>query len=376
MSENKKARNIGIGVACAILLAGATTSAVVLAKAHDKGEIKYPWETSSSSTAGSSGGQTSQTSQTTSSEAPERNSVDTTITANGVVLSLLSTSTDAEGNVVRIFNYAVTPANATDQSVTLSLAWTDKTYTKAVGSYLKSSLDLANKKITVTILQDFDHQATLTIAANADATKTASVAIDCVQKFPGWKAYSDLSPIKATFDFSALDSLSWDANLLEWGDNYHKVMIRSGATDFSNAFISMTELKKPTTGVYSKAVEFTYSVKFGAEVSTFKWTETHKINNYGQTATTDLTATDSINFAPLDFSAHLKAGSSLTKADFRLAIQSALNAMSSTARAKLNSYMGIGMLGSTSLVCTCSDGQTATYPMALDLVDGASNYTL
>lgn len=98
-----------------------------------------------------------------------------------VQIKLLTTGTDADGNETRTFSYSITPSNATDKSITTSLAWTDSTVTDAISSYYSVAVDSSAMTITVTMKQRAGYQATLKVSSAVNSSLSSSVTVDCLR---------------------------------------------------------------------------------------------------------------------------------------------------------------------------------------------------
>lgn len=114
----------------------------------------------------------------------------TDIKTNGILIKGLSTSKQTDGTFKTTFTYSVSPSNATDQSVTLGVAYTDGTDCSSV---LTASVNGETK--TVTAITDgggFDQQVAITLTSNANAEATATVTLDFAKRVKSITALDSL----------------------------------------------------------------------------------------------------------------------------------------------------------------------------------------
>ena len=116
---------------------------------------------------------------------------------NGVQAKLLSTSTNSNGEITKVFTYSVNPSNAS-QVVTADLSWQDKTYTGDVSQYMTVSVDTTAKQITLVCLQAFDHVIEAKITSAIDSSLYSLVTLNYVQRFLKFVVENEFSDIMFT----------------------------------------------------------------------------------------------------------------------------------------------------------------------------------
>ena len=100
------------------------------------------------------------------------------VKGNGIRIKGLNTSKQVDGTFKTTFTYSVTPANATDQTITLSALYAD-------GSDCADVITMSVSGNTVTLITSkhgFGKQIVVTLTANANAEATASVTLDSAKR--------------------------------------------------------------------------------------------------------------------------------------------------------------------------------------------------
>jgi len=112
-----------------------------------------------------------------------------TITNSSEILNLKTlASVEAESSTnTKEFIYTINNGDATYEAVTLALAFKDSTDCSA---YVTGTLDLTNKKVTLTCLQAFSQQIIVTLTCTKDTSIKATVTVDYRKKLSTVKSDS------------------------------------------------------------------------------------------------------------------------------------------------------------------------------------------
>lgn len=116
------------------------------------------------------------------------NQLEEKIEAKNLNLKLLAVTLADDGSIKKEFTYTITPSDATNQSINVSVAWAgdDSSTTddnafksgKNVTDYVTISKDEAQKKITLTCSQAFGTQVIATITSVDNPNASASVKVE------------------------------------------------------------------------------------------------------------------------------------------------------------------------------------------------------
>lgn len=120
------------------------------------------------------------------------NQVETDVEAKNLSLKLSAVMLAEDGTVTKEFTYTITPENATNQSINVSVAWAENDSSatdddsfknsKTVTDYVTISKDEAQKKITLTCKQAFGSQVIANISSVDNPEATASVKVEYRKK--------------------------------------------------------------------------------------------------------------------------------------------------------------------------------------------------
>ncbi len=120
------------------------------------------------------------------------NQVETDVEAKNLSLKLAAVMLAEDGSVTKEFTYTITPENATNQSINVSVAWAqnDSSVTdddsfknsKTVTDYVTIAKDESQKKITLTCKQAFGSQIIANISSVDNPEAKASVKVEYRKK--------------------------------------------------------------------------------------------------------------------------------------------------------------------------------------------------
>ena len=120
------------------------------------------------------------------------NQVETDVEAKNLSLKLSAVMLAEDGSVTKEFTYTITPDNATNQSINVSVAWAENDSSatdddsfknsKTVTDYVTISKDEAQKKITLTCKQAFGSQVIANISSVDNPEVKASVKVEYRKK--------------------------------------------------------------------------------------------------------------------------------------------------------------------------------------------------
>ena len=115
------------------------------------------------------------------------------VNANGLAVKNVSTGSDTNNHSFVVINYALTPTNTTDTSLTATVGWVSSAVTDDASLFLTAEIDTLVKTIKVTCLQAFASQMKVVIGSTIDPTKTATITFDVAQKFLGFNGVQELT---------------------------------------------------------------------------------------------------------------------------------------------------------------------------------------
>lgn len=124
----------------------------------------------------------------------DQSDIQTSVKSNGVSIKNLKTTANNDGKYTTTFTYEVSPSNATNKSVTVSIAYADGTDCSAV-----STVSVSGVTKTVTVITEgngFDKQIVIKLTSVANAEATARVTLDFGKKVLG---YSCKDTVENTF---------------------------------------------------------------------------------------------------------------------------------------------------------------------------------
>ena len=101
------------------------------------------------------------------------------IISRGIEARMLSSTTNSYGEKDQVFTYSLTPSNASNQEVEISMAYSDETDCSEVMEY---SLDAANKQVTLSCKAPFSKQINVVLKSKANENATATIVLDYVKK--------------------------------------------------------------------------------------------------------------------------------------------------------------------------------------------------
>ena len=120
------------------------------------------------------------------------NQVETDVEAKNLSLKLAAVMLAEDGSVTKEFTYTITPENATNQSINVSVAWAENDSSttdddsfknsKTVTDYVTIAKDEAQKKITLTCKQAFGSQVIANISSVDNPEAKASVKVEYRKK--------------------------------------------------------------------------------------------------------------------------------------------------------------------------------------------------
>ena len=116
------------------------------------------------------------------------NQVETDVEAKNLSLKLAAVMLAEDGSVTKEFTYSITPENATNQSINVSVAWAENDSSatdddsfknsKTVTDYVTIAKDESQKKITLTCKQAFGSQVIANISSVDNPEAKASVKVE------------------------------------------------------------------------------------------------------------------------------------------------------------------------------------------------------
>ena len=382
---SKTAKTVGITLICLALAGGAIAGGMYLQKSHDEGKIEYPWEKTSQT-----GSQASDKNADLSAKAPD---METAIKGSGIVLKALTSGVNEQGYATRTFGYTVSPSNATDQRVTVSMSWVDASVTDNVSAFFSWSVDSDAKTITIACKQNFGHQALLTITSQSDSTKYGTVTVDCFKKITGFVASTPFNcafPTVRAGDYRITASLS--NGYLTSTEMIYDDTISGNNPVYEKNYFTGEDFVARYTSVYTKDRDFTFSMTIAAPTS--PWTlDVGKNENAAHQSSGGYAGYNRIydesGLTPsefysktVNFGDSFGYGKTTNLANARAAIQTAIDSLSLDTRDELydkigsGTYWSIAVKTSANLTVTCNEtDQAQTYPITVFYTDGASNYS-
>ena len=101
------------------------------------------------------------------------------IISRGIEARMLSSTTNSYGEKDQVFTYSLTPSNASNQEIEISMAYSDDSDCSEVMEY---SLDATNKQITLSCKAPFSKQINVVLKSKANENATATIVLDYVKK--------------------------------------------------------------------------------------------------------------------------------------------------------------------------------------------------
>ena len=101
------------------------------------------------------------------------------IISRGIEARMLSSTTNSYGEKDQVFSYSITPSNASNQEVEISMTYSDETDCSEVMEY---SLDTTNKQVTLSCKAPFSKQINVVLKAKANENATTTIVLDYVKK--------------------------------------------------------------------------------------------------------------------------------------------------------------------------------------------------
>lgn len=123
----------------------------------------------------------------------QTSNIQETIKEQGITLRAVKTTENSDGTISKVFTYQIMPENATNQNINLTTAYEDGTNCNQV---LLSSVNQQAKEITLHCLNEFNQKIVVTLIAESDPAKKATVIVDYVKKI------KDVAYNQNTFYFS------------------------------------------------------------------------------------------------------------------------------------------------------------------------------
>ena len=385
MSKTLKA--VGITVFVLALTGGAIAGGMLLQKNHDEGKIEYPWETSSQS---SDGKGTDKNDELAANGAE----METAIKGSGIILKALTSGVNDQGYATRTFGYTVSPANATDQRVVVSMSWVDTSVTDQISAFFSWSVNSDAKTITIACKQNFSHQALMTITSQSDSTKYGTVTVDCLKKLNG---FINSAPFADAFPYVPVGSNAREALL---SDGYQTDIYKIAANTlnpndptFVKEIFDGEDFVSSYSSTYTKDRDFTFSLSMSAPTSS--WTlDAGKnlkaeggnmyVRSYSQlrnNSTGDLEPAEFYTKA-VNFGDSFGYGKTTNLTSARAAIQTAIDSLSVDTRNALHNAIGSGtywvmaVKAAANLTVSCNEtGDSKTYPVTVYYTDNITNYS-
>jgi hypothetical protein len=272
----------------------------------------------------------------------------TVSSTDALAVRRLSTGVDANGCSTATFSYAITPSGA-DQAADASVGWASNQVTDAISDYLSASADPSAQTITVTCKKAFGNRALLTVAAHSDAAKKATVTLDYVKKFLGFKAKSN-SNVYWNFG-DAGTAAGWD---YESPAGYDAPLIDpavfGAADDWSYGYSVFTADKAYAFGYDATASAGSLCLFDKSFVN-----ETDVARQYKDLVVTQIDLTSYLN------------GGTLTSSALNALVQSAVAAQDSVAKTYMSTYCSyIGVHQAVSVSARC-DTTGASQSYLIDL---------
>ena len=122
----------------------------------------------------------------------EENQVEEKVEAQNMNLKLKAVNLLADGAVAKVFTYSITPENATNKSINVSVAWAgndsssqdDDNFknSKTVTDYVTASKNESEQQITVTCSQAFGSQILVTVQSVDNSDAKASIKVEYRKK--------------------------------------------------------------------------------------------------------------------------------------------------------------------------------------------------
>ena len=155
------------------------------------------------------------------------------IISRGIEARMLSSTTNSYGEKDQVFSYSITPSNASNQEVEISMTYSDETDCSEVMEY---SLDTTNKQVTLSCKAPFSKQINVVLKSKANENATATIVLDYVKKLK--------NVTFKTNDFIYINDYAYR------GSDYTKISSFQPETFFTTEY-----------SVYTKDASFSYNMK-------------------------------------------------------------------------------------------------------------------
>lgn len=130
------------------------------------------------------------------------------IVNKGIEVKTLSTQTNSDGVVTKVFSYTILPENATIKEVAIELKYKDGSSCEQA---VEAMLDQENQQISVKCKQDFDQQIILKIYSTKWPDVYSTVTIDYQEKVKNIVANEDIIYYDGIVDLSGgIDLFKWE----------------------------------------------------------------------------------------------------------------------------------------------------------------------
>ncbi len=380
---SKTLKTVGITLICLALAGGTVAGGMLLQKNHDEGKIEYPWE----NTSNNGGAQNNSQNNDLAANAAD---IETMIKGSGIVLKALTSGVNDQGYATRTFGYTVSPANATDQRVTVSMSWVDSSVSDQISAFFSYSVNSDDKTITIACKQNFGHQALLTITSQSDSSKYGTVTVDCLKKLTGFKNSPGFSNVFGSYgQYNGGLTLSGG-----YQTSINKIRDLTQVYGLQDVTYEAEDLVAGYTSTYTKDREFTFELTMAAPTSS--WTldvgkdtaaanqsASNPYKGYARPVDGQGNPTPASLFSKaVNFGDSFGYGKTTNITNARAAIQAAIDSLSLDARNELHSTIGggtywqIAVKADVNLTVTCNEtGDSKSYPVTVFYTDSPSNYS-
>ena len=197
-----------------------------------------------------------------SSIAPERKveadvgTISVSLKESGVVVKDVSFSVNEAGESVASFSYAVTPIAKASQSVRIETAWEDSGAEGTPATCVEATVDGASGTGSIRKKKDFGKRIDVILISQADANKRATITLDSIRSFKGFKAIDESLPYS--------DRQEKGGRYL-WGDPFPSSGGEYAFKSIVAGFSDVYTIDRKYTFTYSRA--FDADARFVAHVS-------------------------------------------------------------------------------------------------------------
>jgi len=154
----------------------------------------------------------------------------TTTTNNGIKLALVTTDKNTDGSVVKTFSYTISPANATNQNVSVEAKYKDGT---SCSEALIASVNTEEKTISLTCKTAFAQQIEVVVTSEANANATATIKVDYEKKISYLAQKENLNlEYNPTSKFKATDFIDYSFSEYTIDKNYTFKITQANAFEF------------------------------------------------------------------------------------------------------------------------------------------------